>query len=279
MNFESIPVFCEYINNNEGYDKLIESLSDIIMDNDILIVSETPISTCEGNLVDEDKYNPGILSIIITEVWCKFLWGYILGPLLKINPRSIQNLRKLPIEARKHKEFILEEFGIKYALQPTAEAGVDLSNVPDSLVSLLPENPLKSAYTIKNIIKEKYNKNIEVIIIDTDSTHTFRGKYFTTLPKSVEGIKNSTGIYGYFMKSFSRNEGCTPLASTLKLELNTMINIGNLAEDCQRKHSDNFFETVYNMTQEFDTNVNKVSDQMLQSSTHIPAVIIRNKYL
>lgn len=279
MNYESIPVFCEYINNNEGYDKLIESLSDIIRDDDLIIVSETPISTCEGNLVDENKYHPGILSIIITEAWCKILWGYILGPLLKIKPRSIQNLRKLPPEARKHKEFILEEFGIKYALQPTAEAGVDLSNVPDSYVSLLPENPLKSANIIKNIIKDRYDKNVEVIIIDTDSTHSIRGKYFTTLPKSVDGIKNSTGIYGYFLKSFSRNEGCTPLASTLKLELHTLIDIGNLAEDCQRKHSTNFFETVYNMTEEFDTNVDNVSDQMLQSSTHIPAVIIRNKYL
>ena len=64
----------------------------------------------------------------------------------------------MPHEARYHKQFILEKYGLKYALQPTSEAGVDLSNVPEQYVSLLPENPQKSADYIKEIIHKKTGK-------------------------------------------------------------------------------------------------------------------------
>ena len=58
----------------------------------------------------------------------------------------------MPKEAYKHKAFILKRYGLKHALQPTAEAGVDLSNVPGNYVSLLPNTPKQSANKLKELI-------------------------------------------------------------------------------------------------------------------------------
>lgn len=279
MKYEVIPVICDYIESGEGYDKLIKSVSLLVDDDDILVISETPVSTAEGNLVDESEYDYGITSYIITDLWSKLLWGYILGPLLKINRRTVNNLRIMPPEARQHKEFILKKYGLKHALQPTAEAGVDLSNVPGSFVSLLPDNPAESAENIKKLVKTCCDKSVEVIIIDTDYTYEFNNTLFTTLPQSVDEIKNNTGIFGYLLRTFTRKVGCTPLASTINLDVKRIIEIGNIAEECQLDYSDDFFETVYNMGDKFNVDTCEVNVDMLKNVTHVPAVIIRNKYL
>ncbi len=276
MKYYCKPIESNYFKPNEGYSRLIESIANNCQDGDYVFISETPISTVEGNLVDESKFKSGITSFIITELWCRYLWGYVLGPVLGYRKRTIKNLRQMPKEARNHKEFILKRYGLKHALQPTAEAGVDLSNVPGNFVSLLPENPAKSAYTIKQLIKERYNKSVDIIIIDTDPAYKFRNTYFTTLPKSIPGIKNNTGIFGYVLRAFSEKIGATPLASTAPLDINELINMANLAEECQRKSSANFFETIYNMQETFDTGYDEITVEMLDSVTHVPAVIIHN---
>jgi F420-0:gamma-glutamyl ligase-like protein len=43
---------------------------------------------------------------------------YIFGPLLRIKKRTIKNLRKLPHEARSHKQLILHYYGWKHAFKP-----------------------------------------------------------------------------------------------------------------------------------------------------------------
>lgn len=270
-----IPIKSDYLEANEGYEKLVNFIIKNIQEGDIVVISETPISTCDGNLFDESQYNAGFLSVIITELWCRYLWGYFLGKIFNIGSRTINNLRNMPKEARNHKEFILKHYGIKYALQPTAEAGVDLSNVPGQFVSLLPENPDKSVVEIKKLIYEKTSKNVEVMIIDTDPTYKFKNTYFTTLPKSVKHIKNDTAFLGFVLRSFSRKVGATPLACTKNMSVDSMIKLANIAENCQREYSEDFFETIYNMSDTFSSNVNEITVEMLNTITHIPAVIIR----
>lgn len=276
MKYHCKPIESNYFKPYEGYSRLIESITNKCQDGDYVFISETPVSTVEGNLVDESKFNSGIISFLITELWCRYLWGYVLCPLLGYSKRTIKNLRQMPDEAHNHKEFILKRYGLKHALQPTAEAGVDLSNVPGNFVSLLPENPEKSAYTIKRLIKEKSGKNVEIVIIDTDPTYKFRNTYFTTLPKSIPGIKNDTGIFGYVLRAFAQKIGATPLASTASVDVEELIHMANLAEECQRKSSVNFFETVYNMKETFETGYDEITVEMLDSVTHVPAVLIHN---
>ena len=125
-----IPVVTDYIKPNESYDIIIENAAEFLQEGDFLVISETPISVSQGRLVDESEFQASILSFLLADVWSKYIWGYILGPIFRIKSRTIQNLRKLPPEARIHKKVILEYYGLKHALKPASEAGVDLSNVP-----------------------------------------------------------------------------------------------------------------------------------------------------
>lgn len=276
MTYYCKPVESNYFKANEGYSRLIDVLTSNCQEGDYIFISETPISTIEGNLIDESEFNSGITSFVITELWCRYLWGYVLGPLFGYSQRTIKNLRHMPKEARKHKAFILKKYGLKHALQPTAEAGVDLSNVPGNYVSLLPENPEKSALKIKEMIKKQSNKNVEIIIIDTDPTYKLKNTYFTTLPQSIKGIINDTGIYGYFLRAFTKKVGATPLATTVDMNIEKLIHMANIAEDCQKNNSPNFFETIYNMQEKFNTEYDEITVEMLDSVKHIPAVIIHN---
>lgn len=275
MNYKTIPIKTEYIQPGEGYDKLVKNIASSCHDNDYVIISETPISTAEGNLLDENEYKPGFLAYLLTELWSKYLWGYILCPLLGYKQRTIKNLRRMPSEARNHKQLILEEYGLKYALQPTAEAGVDLSNVPGQYVSPLPVNPSASARTIKNEVKQIAGKDVHIIIIDTDATYTFHDKKFTTLPQSINSIHNGTGVFGYILRRFSEKLGPTILASTIDCDTDKLIKLGNIAEKCQVDNSENFFETIYNMKSVFNTDYDNITINMLNTVTHIPCVIIR----
>lgn len=274
MTFSTIAVECEYIHNNEGYDKLIYAINKHCKDRDYIIISETPISTAEGNLFDESEITPGKTALLLFYI-SKYLWGYLFGPLLNDKKRTINNLKKLPPEAISHKEFILRRYGLRYAIMPTGEAGVDLSNVPDEYVSLLPSNPSKSALLIKDILKKEHFKDVEVIIIDTDATYEVFNKKFTTLPISVKCIKNNLGIYGYLLKFLSKELGPTILASTVDLNCNKLIEIASICEESQLNNSVNFFETVYDMTDNFNSNIGKVSVDMLSNAKHVPAIIYR----
>jgi len=276
MSFSCIAIECEYIHNNEGYDKLIDSIASVCRDGDYIIISETPISTAEGNLVDESNIQPSTSGQILYYI-SRYLWGHILCPLLKDKKRTIRNLQKLPKEAIVHKEFILRKYGLRYGLMPTGEAGVDLSNVPDEYVSLLPDNPDSSANTIKKLLKDKYSKDVEVIIIDTDATYEIFNRKFTTLPKSIKDIKNNLGIYAYLLKFMSKELGPTILASTVNLDCDLLIRIASNCEKKQLNCSDEFFETVYDMRDNFNSNIKNVSSQMLSNTKHIPAVIYRKE--
>lgn len=99
------------------------------------------VSTAEGNFIDESKFKPGVLAYLCY-YWSKYLWGYVLGKLLKVKEDKIKNLRRMPKEETlKHKQTIIEIVGLRYALKPYAEGGVDLTNVPGTYACPLPKNP------------------------------------------------------------------------------------------------------------------------------------------
>ena len=166
-----IPIETRYIETNDSLDTIINPVIDIIEEDDYLVIAETPVAISQGRLVDEAEYEPGISAKLLAIIWSKYIWGYILGPILGIKKRTIKNLRKLPPEAIRHKEVILSLYGWKHALKPASEAGVDLSNVPGTYVSLLPLNPQKTAKEIAEKIQENRGFFGNVLIIDTDATY------------------------------------------------------------------------------------------------------------
>ena len=215
---------------------------------------------------------PSITAKFLTTVWSKYLWGYILGPALGIKQRTIKNLRKLPKETYAHKEVILQLYGLKHALKPASEAGVDLSNAPGTYVSLLPDNPEQVAKDLKN----KIGKEVCVMIIDTDATYMKNGKYFTGLPIAIDGIDADNGFFGYVKGQLSENMGSTPLGCSEKMDVETALRIANIAEDYQKSLSTEM-KTIHSVKEVLGTEFDEVTIDDLDSITHTPAVIIRKK--
>ena len=132
-----IPIETGYIKPNEDLSSIIAPACELMEDGDYLVIAETPVSISQGRLIDESEYTPSLTAKFLTTVWSKYLWGYVFGPILKIKKRTIKNLRRLPDETKAHKEVVLQLYGLKHALKPASEAGIDLSNAPGTFVSLL----------------------------------------------------------------------------------------------------------------------------------------------
>lgn len=271
MKYEAIPVKTRYIKPNEGFEVIIRRAGPLLKNNDFLVISETPIAIAQGRIYDILKYKPSLSAIFLAEIWSKFLWGYFLGPIFRIKSRTIKNLRKLPPEARNLKEFILRHYGWLHALKPSSEAGVDLSNVPDTYVAPLPKNPKNVAKYISKEILERWNKKVTVVIVDTDATYKVFGKLITSLPIAVRGIKSNLGFLAYLLGRFGKKIGPTPIASSKELPVTKLIKISKIAEKIQEKF--NTFETVYDMEEFFGRE--DVDIKMLNTIKHVPAVIIR----
>ncbi|MDO5832471.1 MAG: coenzyme F420-0:L-glutamate ligase [Methanobrevibacter sp.] len=265
-----IPIETGYIKPNDNLDVIIKPAIELMKDDDYLVIAETPISVSQGRLVDESKYKPSLTAKFLTTVWSKYLWGYVLGPALGIKKRTIANLRKLPEQTKAHKEVVLKLYGLKHALKPASEAGIDLSNAPGTCVSLLPENPEKVAKEIKKEI----GKDVCVMIIDTDATYMKNGNYFTALPIAIDGIDADNGIFGYVKGQLSENMGSTPLGCSEKMDVETALKIANIAEDYQKSLSTEM-KTIHSVKSVLGAEIDKVTIEDLDSITHTPAVIIR----
>ncbi len=268
------PIITDYIKPGESYDSIIKKAAEYLEDGDHLVISETPIAISQGRIVDEKNFKPSIISILIADLWSKYIWGYILGPLFRIKRRTVINLRSLPKAARSHKQLILEYYGLKHALKPASEAGVDLSNVPGTYVCLLPEDPEGVVRDITKKIRSRYKKDVTVMIIDTDATYQILGTKFTSIPMAIPGIKKDLGIFGYLLGRIGRIVGPTPLAVSRKTDVDSAINIAKLAEDHHKKKDLNM-ETVYDMKDKFNQELEDVTIDMLESIEHTPAIIVR----
>lgn len=267
-----IPIETNYIKPNEDLSSITEPAKRLMEDGDYLVIAETPVSVSQGRLVDETDYKPGLTAKFLAGFWSKYLWGYVLGPLLGIKERTIKNLRRLPPETKAHKEVVLQLYGLKHALKPASEAGIDLSNAPGTSVSLLPENPQKVACEIKNEI----DKDITVLIIDTDATYMKKGKYFTGLPIAIDGIEADKGVFGYVKGQLSENMGSTPLGCSREISVEEGLKIANIAEDYQ-KSLETAMATIHSVKSVLGTDEGEVTLEALDSITHTPAVIIRKK--
>ena len=265
-----IPIETGYIKPNDNLNSIIDPAKEIMEDGDYLVIAETPISVSQGRLIDEAEYTPSLTAKFLTTVWSKYLWGYVFGPALKIKKRTIKNLRKLPKETEAHKEVVLQLYGLKHALKPASEAGIDLSNAPGTFVSRLPENPEKVACDIKREI----GKDVCVMIIDTDATYMKNGKYFTGLPIAIEGIDADNGFFGYVKGQLSENMGSTPLGCSEKMDVESALKIANIAEDYQKSLSTEM-KTIHSVKAVLGSEIDEVTIEDLDSITHTPAVIIR----
>ncbi len=274
--YKIIPINTGYIKPGEPYDPIIHQASKYLEDGDFLVISETPIAISQGRIVDEQNIKPSIAAVLLADVWSRYIWGYILGPLFRIKSRTVRNLKKLPKEARNHKQLILDYYGFKHALKPASEAGVDLSNVPGTSVCLLPEDPDGVVADISSKIRSHHDKDVTVVIVDTDVTYQLGRTKFTSIPLAMHGIKKNLGIFAYLLGRIGTVKGPTPLAASRSENIDKIIKIAKMAEDYQ-KEKDISMETVYDMKETFHEDITGVTIEMLESVEHTPAVIVRGR--
>jgi F420-0:gamma-glutamyl ligase-like protein len=112
------------------------------------------------------------------------------------------------------------------------------------------------------------------MIIDTDATYMKNGKYFTGLPIAIEGIEADRGFFGYLKGQLSENMGSTPLGCSRKMDVESALEMANIAEDYQKSLSTEM-KTIHSVKEVLGSEIDEVTIEDLDSITHTPAVIIR----
>ena len=96
--FKAKAIKTGYWRPNTNYlEEIIRAVRGKLEDGDILVVSEKAISVALGNIVDESKVKPGLLAYFLALVWMRVVWGYFLGPILRMKRENILRFRNYPI--------------------------------------------------------------------------------------------------------------------------------------------------------------------------------------
>ena len=124
----------------------------LIKDGDIILIAETLISKAEGNIIELDKVKPSEEAIEIAEK-------------CKKDPKVVQAILDVSREVvRIGPNFIITETKHGFV---SANAGLDESNVEDGLATPMPKDPDKSARKIREYLESEMDKEVAVIITDT----------------------------------------------------------------------------------------------------------------
>ena len=123
-----------------------------LCDGDIILIAETLISKAEGNIIKLDDIVPSDKAVEVAEICNK-------------DPKLVEVILQNSTE--------IVEVGPNFIVTETkqgfvcANAAIDESNVEDGLATPVPENPDKSASEIREFLESEFEKDLAVIITDT----------------------------------------------------------------------------------------------------------------
>jgi len=273
--YNALAVSTNYWKPHSNYtDKILNAIKDKVEDGDFVVVSEKAISTALNNMVDESTIKPRLVARGLARFWMRLIWGYPLGILCGFGQRLLKRLRNYPLESgSRHKQVALQYAGFWQALMFGSEGGIDGSNLAYSYVSLPLSNTNKLGQNIQNQIRQQLQKNVCVIIADTDKTYKLRSFFFTPRPNPLKGI-HSLGSGSYLVGRFFKfRKSSTPLTvAGCSLSASEALKITNIADKARGPGSG---ATVWDMAARFKVNVDDVSWEMLETIGHKPIVIVR----
>lgn len=152
IGLEGIPL----VKSGDDISKIIKDAilnSDYdLCDGDIILIAETLISKAEGNIIKLDDIVPSDKAVEIAEI-------------CKKDPKLVELILQNSTE--------IVEVGPNFIVTETkqgfvcANAAIDESNVEDGLATPVPENPDKSASEIREFLESEFEKDLAVIITDT----------------------------------------------------------------------------------------------------------------
>ena len=256
---------------------ITQAIKSKIKDGDIIAVSEKALSTALGNIVDESKAEPSWTADFLARCWMRIVWGYFLGSLCHLKRETIQRLRNYPTkEGTRHKQVTLQYAGLLHALMYGSEGGIDGSNLPYAYVSLSLPKATEVAQKIRIAIKETLNKNVTVLIVDTDKTYSLGSFNFTPRPAATMGIHSNCGVLAYVTgRSMKLRNHATPIAVTdTKLGTQEALSISTIANMTRGYGAG---RTVWDMADRFGVSLTQTTWEMLEKIEHKPIVIMRRR--
>lgn len=131
--------------------------ADDFSDADILVLAESPLATTEGRIVNLNEVTPSADADTLAATYA-------------IDPRLAELvLQESDAIVGGVPGYLLARRGNLFL----PNAGIDESNAPNGFVTLLPENPDASARRIRTEIRDRYGKDVAVLVIDS-RTHAMR---------------------------------------------------------------------------------------------------------
>jgi coenzyme F420-0:L-glutamate ligase/coenzyme F420-1:gamma-L-glutamate ligase len=160
--------------------------------NDIIVIAETIISKAEGNKIDLKSVKPGLKALEIAEKTGK-------------EPELVEAIIRESNEIiTVGPDFIISETKHGFVC---ANAGIDESNVEAGIATPIPEDPDKSAQIIREKIEKISDKEIVIIISDTQGRAFREGAIGTAV--GISGMnplwdrKGEKDLYGRELQTTS----------------------------------------------------------------------------
>jgi len=275
--FKAEAIRTRYWRPNTDYiEDVITCVEKKLKDGDVLVISEKAISVALGNIIDESSVRPGILAYFLALFWMRIVWGYFLGPVLRMKRENICRFKNYPIpEGARHKQVCIKEVGLFSALRHGSEGGIDGSNVAYSFVALPLMQADKIAKEIRDEILRRTNKKVGVLIVDSDKTYSFGSYHIAPRKSFVHGIKNLGPIAYIIGRLFKLRRRSTPVAICgIRTDIEEILDV---AEAADRARGHGAGPTVWDMADRFGTSLTGVTWEMLEQVEHRPIVIVKRK--
>lgn len=253
---------------------IIEAVRDVVMEGDVVVISEKAISTARGLLIDESSFRPSLMARLLAKYWIRLFWGDILGRWTRLRPRTLRFLRDYPLElGAVHKEVALRYAGLLQALRHFSEGGIDASNLPYSYVSLpLPEASAE-AERIRSAIASQTGREVTVLIVDSDKSFSWRNLHLAPRRVETEGLIHLGGFLIFLLgRMFRLKERATPVASSCIKNPDLALRLAEIADKVRGYGAG---RTVWDMARRFGVDLTGITWRMLESLEHYPIVILR----
>jgi F420-0:gamma-glutamyl ligase-like protein len=256
------------------FSQIMYAVDKYVKGGDIIVISEKALAIASGKILDESIVKPRSLARFLAKTWMNKVWVYGLGLLVNFDRKTLENLRNYPTNVcAAHKETALQNTGFLQTLRHYSEGGIDASNLPYSYVSL----PLDNANIIAEKIRgkiEEYGYKVTVLIVDGDTTYSWRNLHLAPRAVDVPGLVHKGGFLTFVIgRLFNLKKRATPIAlAGENINPDRALWFAHLAHNVSGSGAG---RTVWGMSKRFEVDLTSVTWEMLETVDHSPIVVIR----
>jgi len=274
--YQTITPKSRYWKPNIDYKIALQKLlKDRICNDDVIVISEKAIATASGRICDESKHKPSLLAKFLAIFWMRIVWGHFLAQFSRMSKNNISRLQQYPFkEGSSHKQVTLSYAGFLQSLRHGSEGGIDVTNLPYSYSCIPFVDPEIIASDIRRYIEEILDRNIDVMISDSDKTYSFFSFHLSPRKSCLNGI-HCFGVIAFILgRFFKLRPRSTPIAFTRNE--NNPEEALRIAALSNRARGDGAGRTIWDVAERFKVDITGVTWNMLESMPHYPVVIVRN---